>query len=456
VLAPPEVMAGSRPNAWQLPELLFTLGVMIVSTCLFGLLPALRLGRSAMGARGASMGHRRTRAALVAAEVAVAFAVVILAILLSESFGRLQSVDPGFRVAGLLTVRLSLPRQTYPRTSDAQRFVESLRPRLLALPGVEDAAAVNVVPLNGYHATSDVWPADRAAPAPAERPQAQCRMISPSYARTFGVPLTAGRSFDERETARSEPVVLVSRTLASRYWTIGDAIGQTLMMQDGASVRSARIVGVVGDVKHYGLDAEVTPDVYVPIPQVPDVTVQWLTNNMYWGVRTSGDPAALCEPVMRALHAVDRDVPASAMQTMDEALDIALAPRRTNLWLVRGFAALALALAAAGTYVVTAFSVALRRREMAIRAALGASGRRNIATVIADASRPLGAGVVLGLGAALAAAPVLRTMLFGVEPLAAVPLVAVASTLLAAGLVSALAAAVPIRRIDPIEALRTE
>jgi putative ABC transport system permease protein len=141
---------------------------------------------------------------------------------------------------------------------------------------------------------------------------------------------------------------------------------------------------------------------------------------------------------------------------MDEALDIALAPRRTNLWLVRAFAALALALAAAGTYAVTAFSVALRRREMAIRAALGASGRRNIATVIADASQPLGAGVVIGLGAALTAAPVLRTMLFGVEPLAAVPLVAVASTLLAAGLVSALAAAVPVRRVDPIDALKTE
>jgi putative ABC transport system permease protein len=456
VLAPPEVIAVSPPSAWRLTEMLFMLGVMVVSTGAFGLLPALRLGRPAPGGRGSSAGHRRVRAALVAAEVAVAFAVVTLAILLSESFAKLQAVDPGFRTDHLLTVRLSLPRTVYPRASDAERFVENLRPRLMALPGVEDAAAVNVVPLNGYHATADAWPADRPAPPPAERPQAQYRMISASYDRTFGVPLIAGRSFDEHDTAASEPVVLVSRTLASQYWSVGDAVGKTMMVQDGGAVRSVRIAGVVGDVKHYGLDAEVTPDIYVPIPQVPDMAVQWLTNNMYWGVRTSGDPAALREPFTRALRAVDRDVPASAMKTMDEALDVALAPRRTNLWLVRAFAALALGLAAAGTYAVTAFSVALRRREMAIRAALGASARRNIATVVADAGRPLSVGLVAGLAAALAAAPVLRTLLYGVEPLSAGPLVAVTWTLLAAGLVSALAAALPIRRVDPIDALRTE
>src|SRR5262249_15185357 len=161
-------------------------------------------------------------------EVAVAFAVVALAILLSESFAKLQSVDPGFRTARLLTVRLSLPRSAYPRTKDAERFVENLRPRLVALPGVEDAAAVNVGPLNRYHATADVWAADRPAPPPAERPQAQYRMVSPSYVRTFGLPLIAGRSFDERDTAASEPVVLVSRTLASRYWGVGDAVEKTL------------------------------------------------------------------------------------------------------------------------------------------------------------------------------------------------------------------------------------
>ena len=114
-------------------------------------------------------------------------------------------MDPGFRADHLLTARLSLPRSRYPRAEHSARFVEALRPRLLALPGVEDAAAVNVVPLNGYRATADVWPADRPMPAPGDRPQAQYRMISPSYVRTFGVPLIAGRSFDDHDTAAASP-----------------------------------------------------------------------------------------------------------------------------------------------------------------------------------------------------------------------------------------------------------
>src|SRR5262249_2677066 len=153
--------------------------------------------------------------------------------------------------------------------------------------------AVNVVPLNGYHATADVWPAERPAPPPGERAQAQYRMISPTYVRTFGLLLIAGRSFDDHDTASAEPVVLVSRTLARQYWTETTAGGAGLVVEDNQGSRRARVVGVVGDVKHYGLDAEVTPDVYVPIPQVPEVTVQWLANNMYWGLRTAGDPSAV-------------------------------------------------------------------------------------------------------------------------------------------------------------------
>src|SRR5204862_6765155 len=136
----------------------------ILATLLFGLMPALRLGGSAMrGGRGASPAHRRLRAALVAAEVAVASTLITIAVLLSQSFAKLQAVDPGFRTEHLLTVRLSLPKGRYPRAEDSARFVDALRPRLLALPGVLDAAAVNVVPLHGYHAPPDVWPAARPA-----------------------------------------------------------------------------------------------------------------------------------------------------------------------------------------------------------------------------------------------------------------------------------------------------
>jgi len=313
-----------------------------------------------------------------------------------------------------------------------------------------------VVPLNGYHATADVWPAARPAPPAEQRPQAEYRMISPSYLRTFGIPLLAGRSFEEGDNGTAEPVVLVSRTLARRFWDVGTAVGQVIATDDSDETRRARIVGVVGDVKHYGLDAEMTPDIYVPIPQVPDVTIQWLTNNMYWGVRASADPAILGEAVRRELRSVDPDVAAAAMRTMDEALSLALAPRRVNLWLVRAFAAIALLLAAAGVYAVTAFSVTLRRRELAIRAALGARQAQNLRSVVVDAVRPIGAGLVVGAAVVLASEPALGAVLFGVERFRAAPIVLVSAMLLMVGLVAALAAARPVGQIDPIDALKAE
>jgi hypothetical protein len=315
---------------------------------------------------------------------------------------------------------------------------------------------VNVIPLNGYRATSEVWPADRPVPSAEQRTQAQYRMISPSYVRTFRLPLIAGRSFDTRDDARAEPVVLISRTLAERFWTVADAVGQSLAIQDSPVLRVARVVGVVGDVKHYGLDAEVTPDIYTPIPQVPDVTVQWLANNMYWGVLTTGDPRLAGEPFRRALREVDADVPAAAIRPMEDALAIALGPRRTNVWLVRGFAMVALLLAAAGVYAVTAFTVALRRREMAIRSALGAPAARNVRDVIADAVRPMALGIAFGGAGALVASPALRSVLFQVDPFSAASFAIVAGVLLGSGTLAAVVAALPVRRIAAIEALRTE
>jgi putative ABC transport system permease protein len=434
---------------------------MKLTALAFGAAPAVRLsgaasGTSLRGARAASPSNRRLRTLSVAIEVALASALVTLALLLSQSVARLQAVDPGFAPARVLTMRLSLPRGRYRHPADAQWLVEMLRPRLMALPGVIDAAAVNVVPLNGYHATADVWPAARPAPPADQRPQAEYRMVSPSYLRTFGIPLLAGRSLEDGDNSTGEPVVLVSRTLARRFWDVGTAVGQMIAMDDSDETRRARIVGVVGDVKHYGLDAEMTPDIYVPIPQVPDVTIQWLANNMYWGIRTSTDPAVLREAVRRELRSVDPDVPASAMRTMEEALSLALAPRRVNLWLVRAFAIIALLLAAAGVYAVTAFSVTLRARELAIRSALGARQAQNLRSVLVDAVRPIGAGLIVGAAVALVAVPGLGAVLFGVERFAAAPVFLVSAALLVVGLAAALAAARPVRRIDPIDALKAE
>jgi putative ABC transport system permease protein len=459
VLAPPDLLASAEFARSGRRILAFTSTAALLATAIFALVPVRRLGTASGTLRAgptSAPATRRVRNTLVTAEVAIASLLVTIAVLLSQSFGKLQAVETGFRADGLLTARLSLPRSRYHGAEDAARFIDALRPRLLALPGVEDAAAVNVVPLNGYHATADVWPSDRPAPDPGSRPQAQYRMITPSFLRTFGVPLLAGRAFDEHDTRAAEPVVLVSRTLAVRFWTVPGAVGRMLTIEDGETPRQARVAGVVGDVKHYGLDAESTADLYTPVPQVPDVTVQWLNNNMYWGIRTAGDPAALGDSFRRALREVDADVPAAAIRTMHEALAIALAPRRLNLTLVQAFAVIALLLAAAGVYAVTAFSVALRRREIAIRSVLGAGTRRTLSTVVGDALRPVVAGLIAGAAGALVASPFLRAVLFQVEPVAPGPLSLVSAVLFAAALTAALVAALPIRHIEAVEALQSE
>lgn len=456
-LAPADLLdvTGGALNA---RVLVFVAVLAVSATVALAVLPALRLGSNGAlrARRAASSENRRARNLLVCAEVAIASSLVIVAVLLSRSVANLQAVDPGVKADHLLTVRLSLPRARYKTAASIQRFADGLRPRLLALPGATDAAAVNVIPLNNYKATADVWPGDRPAPPPDRADETQYRMVSASYVRTFGLPLLAGRDLGEHDGAAAARVVLVSRTLARRYWTVPGAIGKVLIVNDGGGPRPLTIVGVVGDVKHYGLDAEVTPDVYLPIAQVPDSVTQWLANNMYWGVRTANDPALLKDDVRRAVRAEDPDVPASALKTMDEALDLALAPKRLNLWLIRAFSVLALGLAAAGVYAVTAFTVALRRREMAIRAALGAGRMQNLQVLIVDATKPIALGLALGAAGALAGAPALRAVLFGVEPAAPGPFIEVTLLLLAVGIVAATLAALPARRVDAVEALIAE
>lgn len=464
-LAPADILrlSGGAPLDWRV--LSFAVVAATVATLAFAAVPAWRLATGSLGSQlqhgartaGSSAG-RTARRWLVGIEVALASALVTLTVLLSQSFARLQAVDPGFRADHLLTVRLSLPKVHYPDRAAVVRFTDALRPRLLALPGVVDAAAVNVVPLNGYRATADIWPGDRPEPPADQRPEAHYRMVGPAYFHTFGVPLVQGRPLDEHDTAESEPVILVNQTLARGFWPDRSPVGLSLQLTDGGdeTVRRARIVGVVGDVKHFGLETESTPDVYVPIPQVPPGTIPWLMNNMYWGVRTAVDPDTLRDAVRREIRAVDPDVPASAMRTMDEALALAVAPRRLNLWLVRLFGLAALGLAAAGIYAVTAFSVSIRTREIGIRSALGARPGQNLRVMLVDVARPIAAGLGAGAFLSIAGAPALRSMLFAVDPVAPVAMAIVSALLLIVGLTAALVAAWRLRSIDPIIALRAE
>ena len=464
VLAPGDLLTISNSAAIDGRVLLFAAAAAIIAMVSFAAVPAWRLATGTLGAhlregtRTTSSIGRTARRSLVGIEIALASALVTLTVLLSQSFARLQSVDPGFRADHLLTIRMSLPRGRYRTRADVVRFTEVVRPKLLAIPGVVQAAAVNVVPLNGYRATVDFWPADRPEPPAAERPEAHYRMVGPSYLSTFGVPLIQGRALDEHDISTSEPVVLINQTIANRYWKERSPVGEYLLVRDtgdGETVRRPRIVGVVGDVKHFGLETEATADVYVAIPQVPEASIQWLANNMYWGIRTFGDPAMIRESVHREINTVDRDVPA-AMRTMDEMMEVAVAPRRLNLWLVRVFGIAALTLAAAGIYAVTSFSVSIRTREIGIRSVLGARPAQNLAVVISDVSKPLLAGLAAGVLLSLAGAPALGTLLFAVDPVAPLTMTLVSVLLLGVGVSAAVIGAWRLKSIDPMIALRAE
>jgi len=463
-LAPGDLLTISNGAALDRRVIVFAIVAAAIATISFAAVPAWRLATGTLGAhlregtRTTGSIGRTARRWLVGIEIALASALVTLTVLLSQSFARLQSVDPGFRADHLLTVRMSLPRGRYRTRAEVVRFTELVRPKLLGIPGVAQAAAVNVVPLNGYRATVDFWPADRPEPPAGERPEAHYRMVGPSYLSTFGVPLIQGRALDEHDTSISEPVILINQVIASRYWTGRSPVGEYLLVRDtgdGETIRRPRIVGVVGDVKHFGLETESTADVYVAIPQVPEPSIQWLANNMYWGVRTAAEPAAVREAVRREIKTVDADVPAS-MRTMDEMMEVAVAPRRLNLWLVRVFGIAALALAAAGIYAVTAFSVSIRTREIGIRAVLGARPAQNFSVVIADVAKPMFAGLAAGALLSLAGAPALGTLLFAVNPVAPLTMMLVSALLLAVGITAALIGAWRLKSIDPAIALRAE
>ena len=464
VLAPGDLLAISNDAAIDRRVIAVAITAATIATISFAAVPAWRLATGTLGAhlregtRTTGSIGRTARRWLVGIEIALASALVTLTVLLSQSFGRLQTVDPGFRADHLLTVRMSLPRGRYRSRADVVRFTEDLRPKLLGIPGVLRAAAVNVIPLNGYRATVDFWPADRPEPPASERPEAHYRMVGASYLSAFGVPLIQGRALDEHDTSISEPVILINQTIANRYWKGQSPVGEYLLVRDtgdGDVVRRPRIVGVVGDVKHFGLETESTADVYVAIPQVPEPSIQWLANNMYWGIRTIGDPAAVRELVRSEIKSVDADVPAST-RTMDDMMEVAVAPRRLNLWLVRVFGIAALTLAAAGIYAVTAFSVSIRTREIGIRAVLGARPSQNFAVIIADAAKPLCAGLAAGVLMSLAGAPALGTLLFAVNPVAPVTMTMVSVLLFAVGVSAAIIGAWRLRSIDPMIALRAE
>jgi putative ABC transport system permease protein len=439
---------------------LFTLAVTLGASLLIGAAPALNASRGdlrdalAHGDRVAGSGGTRLRAALLFAEVALSTVLLMTAGLLARSFQHVNNVDPGFKASRVLTIRLSLPRARYQNRAAIESFYNQAQPRIASLPGVRAVSAANVVPMNGYLATTPFYVDGVLA---NDAPEAHYRMISPDYFRTLGIPLLNGRALTGADRAHTAPVAVVNETFARNYLQGDTPIGRRVRLDDGDKTpREVEVVGVVGNVRHFGLEREATLEVYVPIAQVPDATTVWLANNMYWLVQTEGDPLASAQAVRREIAAVDPAVPASFVRSMDQWMQRTLAQRRFNLQVVGAFTAAALVLALIGVYAVAAFAVSARTREIGIRTALGASRREVIFFVVKGGLAPIGAGLAAGAAIAMVSAPAFSALLFGVTSQDVASLgIGVAALSCAA----VLASIVPARRairIDPVIALRLD
>jgi putative ABC transport system permease protein len=438
----------------------FTILLSLGASLLVGILPALLATRTDLRSslqaadRGSSAGGSRVRSALVFAEIGFSTVLLIATVMLVRSFQQVQAVEPGFQSSGVLTIRISLPRARYAGRAAIEQFASEVQPRIASLPGVRAVAAANVVPMNGYLATTPFYVDGVIA---KNAPEAHYRMISPDYFRTLGIPLREGRIFAGSDDSTSAPVAIISETLARQFFAGRSAIGSRMRLADGDKTpREVSIVGVVGDVRHFGLEREATTEVFVPLGQVPDPTTIWLANNMYWIVSTEGEPLAMAKAIRREINAVDPAVPATFVRSMDQWLGNTIAPRRFNLQLVAAFALAALLLVVVGVYAVSAFAVTIRTREIGIRTALGASKRDVLGLVLRSSGLPILGGIAAGTAVALILAPVFSGLLFGVTPRDPMSLVIGPATLAAAAFLANILPARRAARIDPTLALRVD
>jgi putative ABC transport system permease protein len=430
----------------------FSLIATLVTGLAIGLLPAIQassvnvLDALKDAGRGSLGSGRRLRASLLVVEVSLSLVLLIAAGLLVTSFARLQRVAPGFEPVGVFTAELALPPQRYTGETLAA-FYERLNQRLTMIPGATSAALTSRVPLTGAGGPTIVAVTGRPLPPLSERSGAYRHLVSPRYFRTLGIPIRAGRDFDERDNARVPHVAIINETFARRLFPGEDPIGRTLIT--GMAQRPARVIGIVADVRSNGLNTAPEADYFLAALQRPEGSTSIL-------VRTAMSPAAMAPLVREALRAVDPDLPLLQPQALSTRIAQTVANRKLGLVLLGGFAALALVLASLGVYSVMAHLVAFRTSEIGLRIALGASPAAVMRMVLGHGRRLTLVGIVFGIAGALVVSRLMQQALFDVDPAEPLVYIALSVTLL---LVAECASFFPARRatrIDPVIALRAE
>ncbi len=437
----------------DMPVFLFTAALSIATGLLFGLAPAV-LATSESPAQYLRSGSREVspaaqrgplRRGLVAGEVALAVVLLVGAGLLIKSFARLQHVDPGFQPEQVLTLELSLPETEYPEPFQRAAFFTELLELIASIPGVEAAGAVSSLPLASGLGDRGFRIEGRPDPGPDEVQVLDFSRISPDYFSAMGIQLVAGREFSSGDSDTAPLVAIVNRKAAEQYWTGEDPIGSRIELGDSDGGTAWRtIVGVAGDVRHFGFDVPTAPLVYVP-------HAQHSSPSMALAVRTTGHPLDIVESVRRSVATVDSAQPIAKLRTMEQVVAEAGAPRRLTILLLAVFALVAVALAAVGIYGMIFYWASQRKQEFGLRMALGAEPQQIMMLVMRQGMATVAAGLAVGLIGAIFAARLSAGLLFEIN--SSDPTVLLGVTALVA-VVSALSCWWPAYRAVQVEPMR--
>ncbi len=447
----PPVARPDQGVIFSVPVLAYTVAACVMTALLAGALPAWHLVRDAPaeplkeGGRSPVSLKRALRFGLIVTEVALTSLLLVGAGLMLRSFQAVLSEPAGIETDHRLTFRIGLPGARYRGSASAAQFFSDLEARLAAEPMIQAAGATMLPPLTELDGRRGVVIENRDV-GPDDGPtRAHPRVVTANYIQAMGAHIREGRGFLASDSTTSTQVAIVNDTMAKRYWPGLSPIGKRVRFSDQETWRE--VVGVIGDVRHWGLDAPVNPELYVPVSQFPTWALTWV-------LKTAGDPLALVPIAQRHIRELDPNLPLFQVRTMEEVAAKSVERRKWTMNLLAVIAVLALVMAAAGIYGVMAHLVSLRTPEIGVRLTLGARPGAVMRQVLGEGAAQAAIGVILGLGASLALMRGLRTFLFGIEPTDPLTLISVGVSLMLVALLAVTVPALRAMRVDPVTALR--